>query len=82
MYSPLPHATAPPLLPIDDDGQLPDQLDDAISIDKQLGEQSLIVTVQIYILQTMIRPSNGPSNGPSNRPSNTTTTHPPVEVYI
>jgi len=83
MYSPLPHATAPPLLPIDDtERQLPDQLDDAISIDKQLGEQSLIVTVQIYILQTMIRPSNGPSNGPSNRPSNTTTTHPPVEVYI
>ena len=40
MYSPLPHATAPPrrLLPIDDDGQLPDQLGDAISVDKQLGE--------------------------------------------
>jgi len=40
MYSPLPHATAPPrrLLPIDDDGQLPDQLGDAISVDKQLGD--------------------------------------------
>ena len=79
MYSPLPHATAPPLLPIDDtERQLPDQLGDAISVDKQLGE---IVTAQIYILQTVIRPSNGPSNAPSNRPSNTTTTHPPVE-YI
>jgi len=31
-------ATAPPRLPIDDDGQLPDQLGDAISVDKQLGE--------------------------------------------
>ena len=41
MYSPLPHATAPPrrLLPIDDtERQLPDQLGDAISVDKQLGE--------------------------------------------
>ena len=38
MYSPLPHATAPPLLPIDDDVQLPDQVVDAISVDKQLGE--------------------------------------------
>jgi len=39
MYSQLPHATAPPLLPIDDtERQLPDQLGDAISVDKQLGE--------------------------------------------
>ena len=39
MYSPIPHATAPPLLPTDDtERQLPDQLGDAISVDKQLGE--------------------------------------------